>query len=88
MNLKSISTFLIILVLGGVSGFMISKASKGIEMEDNCSMSLNQFQGEICARQDQFAALRQELSKKTGIIIKDSPVNTETVLAKANELIQ
>lgn len=88
MNLKSVATFLIILVLGGVSGFMIGKASKGLEKIDNCSISPNQFQGEIRALQDQFTALKQELAKKTGIIIKNSPVNTETVLAKANELIQ
>lgn len=88
MNIKLFFTFIIILALGGVGGFVAGKASKNIETVDHFSVSLKQFQGEIRALQDQFTSLRQELAKKTGIIIKDSPINPDTTLATADELIK
>jgi len=88
MNIKLLFSFIIILVIGGISGFVIGKASKNIETVEYLSILLKQFQDEIQTLQKQFTALKQELARKTGIIIKNSPTHLDTTLAKADELIK
>lgn len=88
MMIKRFLTFIIILVLGGVGGFIAGKASKNIEAVAHFSISFQQFQGEIQALQNQFTLLQQELARKTGIVIKDSPVNLDAILAQADELVK
>jgi hypothetical protein len=88
MNIKLFFIFIILLAFGGIGGFVAGKASKNIETVDHLSVSLKQFQNKIQALQDQFTSLKQELAKKTGIIIKDSPINPDTTLVKADELIK